>query len=391
MTTRLPFGSTTSLLTAIILAPSVGLVLPPATAAGAQTQTAPSDPSKAPASSGQTTRRIRHDPLTCVTTVSAARVEAEIPETATGYVYFRAAGTSAYYFVAMTGPEPRVQGVLPRALPETRAVDYSIQTSEGPSLVRNTAEYSPPVASAGVCSAPGLAVGRDGAGLTVGMTDASAPPIPPGFNKADIVRIILVGGAVVPASAAGDASGAGPSGSLASGASARKTSSSSPGGLSNTALIVTGASVATGIGIGVLISKSGGKPTATPTPTPSPTRTPTRTPVPNRFIQVEATWSGVGNVDVRLFDPSQNEAGQRLPANCESASRRTERVVLQGTLPPGPYRVTLEGGTCGLGTPVTIPAMLTITTDTGPVASCSGVVKNVAVGGVSDGCSFTVP
>ena len=392
MTTRLPFGRATSPLTAILLGLPVGLVLPAATAARTvpEKQTAPSDP---PATA-QTTQRIRHEPLTCVTTASAPRIEAEIPETAAGYVYFRAAGTSAYYFVAMTGAAPRVQGVLPRALPETRAVDYFVQTSEGPSLVHKTAESSPPVASAGVCRAPGLAVGREGAGLTVGMTDASAPPIPPGFNKADIARVILVGGAVVPAAdaaaAAGDTSGAGPSGSLASGGSARKTSSS-PGGLSNTALIVTGATVATGIGVGVLISKPGGKPTATPTPTPSPARTPTRTPLLNRFIQVEATWSGVGNVDVRLFDPSHNEVGQRLPANCESASRRTERVVLQGTLPSGQYRVTLEGGTCGLGTPEAIPAILTITTDTGPVASCSGALENVPVGGVSDGCSFTVP
>jgi hypothetical protein len=371
MTTRLPlaFGRATPLLTAILLSPN-----------GMKAQTTPG---------------IRHDPLTCITTTSAAQVEAEIPETATGYLYFRAAGTDAYYFVALSGPPSRVRGVLPRALPETRAVDYFLQTSEGPSVVHRTAEFSPPVASADVCKAPGLSVGKGGAGLTVGMTDPSAPRIPPGFNAADVARVILVGGNVLPAmaaaasSSAGATLGAGPRGSLASGASARKTSS--PGGLGNGPPIATGAADDSAISSAVAMSRSAGKATATPTPTPSPTRTPTRTPAPIRFIQVEATWSGVGNVDVRLFDPSQNEAGQRLPANCESASRRTERIVLQGTLPSGPYRVTLEGGTCGLGTPESIPAILTITTDRGPVASCSGVVRNVAVGGVSDGCSFTVP
>jgi hypothetical protein len=105
---------------------------------------------------------------------------------------------------------------------------------------------------------------------------------------------------------------------------------------------------------------------------------------------VEATWSGVGDVNVHLFDPSGTEVGQRLPANCESTASRTERVVLQGTIASGQYRVTLDGAPCGTDTPAQITTNLNVATEVGPVGPCAGF-KNVPVGGSIDACVFTIP
>ena len=44
-----------------------------------------------------------------------------------GYVYFRAAGTEDYYYAKMDGPPQTLAAVLPRPLPETRAVDYFLR------------------------------------------------------------------------------------------------------------------------------------------------------------------------------------------------------------------------------------------------------------------------
>lgn len=402
MTTSFPFRKTTALATVIAFGVPFGLALP----AAAQT---------APAQTAQAHLQIEHDPLTCVTTLTAPLVEAKVvpgPEMASSYVYFRASGTPYFYYVLMTGPVPEVQGVLPRPLPETRALDYFLQATDRASLSRKTAEYAPPVVPTGVCKVQGLAVGKDGAGLTVGVTDANAPVIPPGFNKADIARVILLSGAVVSAAAASSASGSSAgsgagtgagagagaagagaaAGAASGGGSASKSASSSGGGVSSTALIIGGVVVAGGVGAGIALSNNK-KDTATPTRTATPTQTPTptRTPVPNRFVQVEATWSGLGDVNVHLYNPSGAEVGQRLPANCESTASRTERVVLQGTIPPGQYRVTLEGLSCGTGTPEQITTILTIATEAGPVSACAGVFKAVPVGGVVDGCLFTIP
>ena len=392
MTTRGPLRKTTALVTVFAFGVPFGLAAP----APAQTAPAP-----------QARLQIDHDPLTCVTTVAAPLVEAKVvpgPDLAASYVYFRAAGTPYFYYVVMAGPIPEVQGILPRPLPETRALDYFVQATDKASLSRKTMEYAPPVVPTNVCKVKGLGVGKDGAGLTVGMTDANAPVLPPGFNKDDIVKVILVTGVVVSAAAAlsgsssagsGSSAGAGAAGAgAAAGAAAAAPPPSSGGGGNSTALIVGGLIVAGGVAAGIALSNNKTEtPVITPTRTPTATPvapTPTRTPVPNRFIQAEATWSGLGDVNVRVLDPSGNEVGQRLPANCESTASRTERVVVQGTVPSGTYRVTLEGLSCGPGTPTSITTILTVATEAGPVPLCAGVFRNVPVGGVVD-CSFEIP
>ena len=73
---------------------------------------------------------IAHDPLACMTPVLAPEVDAGVsPPTdfEKGYVYFRAAGTEDYYYSRMEGPPVTLAAILPRPLPETRAVDYFLR------------------------------------------------------------------------------------------------------------------------------------------------------------------------------------------------------------------------------------------------------------------------
>jgi hypothetical protein len=106
-------------------------------------------------------------------------------------------------------------------------------------------------------------------------------------------------------------------------------------------------------------------------------------------VQAEASWSGSGDVDVQLLNPSGQSVGQRVPAGCESTANRTERVVLQGAIPAGTYRVVLTGVSCGAGTPSMISAVVSVQSDTGQ--KCASTFVGVPVGSSIDGCTFTVP
>ena len=78
----------------------------------------------------------------------------------------------------------------------------------------------PPVVPGNACKAKGTAVGSEGAGLTIGLTKEGQSPVPPGFNRKDIVFVILVSGATVSLAAA--LGGAGGSGGAAGGATVAK-------------------------------------------------------------------------------------------------------------------------------------------------------------------------
>ena len=409
MTTRLPFRKATSLAT---LTAFVAIVCFAGPALGRAANT---EPAVSPVQPPQARLQIEHDPLACVTTVVAPVVEAKVepgPDVARSYVFWRAAGTPYFYYTIMEGPVPEQKGTIPRPLPETKTIDYYLQATDRASLSKKTPDYAPPVVPGNTCKVKGLVVGAGGAGLTIGLTDERQSPIPPGFNKDDIAKVILLSGAVVTAAVAstmsGSSTGTGASstGAAAAGASAAgaagstgtaagagtAASASASGGISSTAWIVGGVVVAAGVGIGIAASnkKSTSTPTRTPTSIPTATLTPTLTPIPNRFIEVEATWSGEGNVEVHLLSNSQ-EVGVRFPAGCGSIAARTERVALQGTVPAGTYHVTLEGLTCGPETPPQITTILTVATEAGPVPACQSLFKSVPVGGTVDGCTFTIP
>ena len=342
---------------------------------------------------GQSSLVISHDALGCVTTELAPIVDAGVappPQFDRGFVFFRAAGTEDFYYTPMKGEPVRLEGILPRPLPETKAIDYKVRARDVAALNAETREYTPPVVPGNACKNKGLAVGKDGAGVTVGLTREGQNPVPPGFNRRDIAFVILFSGATVTLAQA------------LGGSSATTTTSATKagagGGGGKTALIVGGVVVA-GAAAAVIANNSKSSNTATPTATATPTSPPTATPTPTRtvtptvvaqrLIEADAVWSGVGDVDVQILNASGQSVGTNLPAGCESTAQRSERVLLQGTVPDGTYRVMLTGKSCGSGTPATIAVALTVLSESGP--KCATSFLNVPVGGTIPGCQFTLP
>lgn len=336
--------------------------------------------------------QIAHDPLSCVVTDLAPRIDAGVaPGTIfdKGYVYFKAAGTDDYYYAPMAGKPALITGVLPRPLPETKAIDYYVRATDTQDLAKRTSEFVPPVVPGNACkTSKGVPVGKDGANLTIGLTRAGQDPAPPGFNRRDIAFVILFGGATVTFAEALRARGASTTGSSGGSTSSAKTASG--GGLSTGAAIGIGAVV---VGAGALVIANNNR-NHSNTPTPTPTVPPTSTPTPTssfQFLEADATWSGIGNVDVEIHDPSNQIVGTNLPAGCESTASRTEHVLLQGVLAPGTYRVMLKGSDCsGGGAPASIATALTVV-QSGGAPKCTNTFVNVPLGSSVLGCQFTIP
>jgi len=224
---------------------------------------------------GQSSLSIGHDPLGCVTTDMAPLVDAQVtppPRFDRGYVYFRAAGTEDFYYTPMKGVPQNLEGVLPRPLPEIKAIDYKVRARDVESLNAETREYTPPVVPGNACKSKGMVVGKDGAGLTIGLTREGQNPVPPGFNRRDIAFVILFSGATVAVAQALQGT---------SGATTSTAAKAGGGGGGKTALIVGGV-VAAGAAAAIIAnnnkSSNTSTPTAVPTSTPTATSTPTRTP-----------------------------------------------------------------------------------------------------------------
>ena len=357
---------------AVATALALSLTGSPLAAAGPQLE--PPGPVEAPI-------EIAHDPLACMTPILAPEVDAGVtPETdyEKGYVYFRAAGTDDYYYVKMEGPPATLAGVLPRPLPDTKAVDYFLRAYDLRQASKRKGDWTPPVVPGTTCKAKGVVVGPSGAGLTVGLTRQGQNPQPPGFNKKDIAKVILVTGAIVTLAEALKSGGASTGGTSAS-------AGATGGGLSTVA-IVAGAAAVAGAGLAIANANED-DPTRTPTPTSTPTATPTIAPL--RFLQADASWSGTGDVDVQILNPSGQAIGQTIPAGCESTANRTERVIAQGVLPSGSYRVVLTGRTCGAGTPAAISATSSVQSETGQ--RCPSTFVSVPVPGTVTSCQFNLP
>jgi len=337
---------------------------------------------------------INHDPLVCVTTELAPLVDAQVqpgPQLDRGYVYFKAAGTEDFYYTVMKGPADGLEAALPRPLPETKAIDYKLRARDVVALVSEKGEYVPPVVPGRACKAKAMAVPESGANLTVGLTREGQNPVPPGFNKKDIGFIILFSGATVTLAQAlgGSAGGA----STASGATTAPQGSTAKSGGSSTGLWVAAGVIVAGGAAAVIANQSGhgSSNTATPTATPTPTATaaPTLTPTaPAQFVEADVSWSGPGDVDIRILNSSGQSVGTVVPAGCESTAPRTEHVLLPGA-PAGSYSVVLSAKTCGTGTPPTIAAVMSVQSSGQP--KCPNTFVDVPVGGTIPGCTFTLP
>ena len=329
---------------------------------------------------------IQHDPLTCVTTVVTPLVDAGVApgeQMATSYTFFRAAGTKSYYYVLMEGTAPQLEGKLPRPLPETKKIDYYVQARDRATLTKKTPAYLPAVVAVPDCKGKGLPVPPEGAGLTIGLTSKDQPPIPPGFNKDDIAKIILVTGAIVTVAAAMHMGGAGAAGGAAGGggsstgaaSSGAAAGAGSSGGISTLAIV--GGVVAVGAGVAIAASSKSSK--SSPPPAPSLT-----------FVEADASWSGPGNIDLAVFRNGA-QVGQSFPVGCGNGGtgNRTARVLLQGSsLVNGSYTVSLTASNCG-STITSINASFSATSDKG--AKCTSSFVTVPVGSPLQVCSFSVP
>ncbi len=227
-------------------------------ATGAFAAPAPqADPVVKRAAPGESPRlSIAHDPLKCLSTEARPLVDARVlpvPDLDQGFVYFRATGTEDYYYVLMKPRAPEdVVGELPRPMPGLSGIDYFVQALDRQSLPKKTPEYAPPVTDRTVCRdertvTAVVTVTAPREGLTIGLTREGQSPVPQGFNKDDIAKVILVSGAVVSLASA-LSSGTG----TAAGAGAATSS-----GLSTGAIVGIAAGVAA-IGVGVAVAAGGG-------------------------------------------------------------------------------------------------------------------------------------
>ena len=216
---------------------------------------------------------IAHDPLKCLPAGVRSRVDARVlpgAEAGKSYVYFRASGTEDFYYVVMESRAPEdFVGELPRPLPATKTIDYFVQALDRESLARRTPEYAPPVTEATVCRDERAAAGagEPKEGLTVGLTRAGQSPVPAGFDRRDVAKVILVTGAVVTLAAAlasGTGAAGGATAAKVAGAAATKT------GLSTGAIVGIGAGVAVG-GVAIAAGSGGGGGEETPPANRAPT------------------------------------------------------------------------------------------------------------------------
>lgn len=405
------------------------------------------------AAPAQSPLQIEHDPLACVTPRECPKVEAAVapgPDLQKSYVYFKAAQTEDFYYVLMDGRPESLAGVLPRPLPETPAIDYYLRAVDREELSKKTPDYLPPVVpSEGLCKARGvpIAAGAAGAGLTIGLTRENQDPIPAGFNRNDVAKVILVSGAVVSVAEAlkmhgqtttapkksSDHKTALIAGGIVVVGAGIAIAANNRGGRSNPAspsltvttssssgqapLSVTFSAPVTGgsppftfswtFGDGgtstlqnpVHVYQSPGSYTATVTATDSRGRTASATvtitvtgPPPLNFFEADVNWSGPSDIDINVLNSSGTAVGQAIRVSCGPTENRGEHVILQGpSLIAGNYSVTVTANACGAGNPPTVTAVVSIETDQGPDSACSDVVSNVALGQTATVCTFTVP
>lgn len=255
------------------LAVLVAATLAAPAAAQAPPRAPGADPSK-PAESRKLA--IAHDPLKCLSTEYRPVVDAQVKpgrEMESSFVYFRAAGTDDFYYVVMKGAQPEaVSAELPRPLPGLRGIDYFLEALDKEQLAKKTPEYAPPVVpEAKSCkderSVPATPKEAPKEGLTIGLTKEKQNPVPPGFNKNDVAKVILVTGAVVSLAVAINAFAGTGGAAAAAGSTAASTTAAAGGGaaagLSSGAIVGIAAGVVA-VGAGVAVAAGGGNDEETP-------------------------------------------------------------------------------------------------------------------------------
>jgi hypothetical protein len=105
-------------------------------------------------------------------------------------VYFRAAGTSAWYFVTMKPVAGVLQGALPKPSKTTKAIEYYVEAVDKSFREARSAEFQPSVVQQGEACPNGrmLATALASAPVALGA-GAGAPAVPAGFANAGIVGL----------------------------------------------------------------------------------------------------------------------------------------------------------------------------------------------------------
>jgi hypothetical protein len=249
---------------------------PPPVAAPAPPPAVVSTPASAPGPSGGPA--IDHKGLECLLADQFPRLDArfEPEDVAKPRAYFRAGGTTHWYYVDMTKGAAGFEGVLPKPMATTAKIDYYLEALDRSFVSGRTQEYSPAVVKTKTeCGSKMLgAVAASASKVIVGSAASDAPAIPEGFEATGIVTngsgassaaasgshtLLFVAGGVVAvgaiALAAKGGSSSSSSGSSSSGSSSSGSGSgSSSGGVNITGtwsgpLVGTGSTTVNGVGV----------------------------------------------------------------------------------------------------------------------------------------------
>jgi hypothetical protein len=155
---------------------------------------------------------IAHEPIECVPAVTFAVVEAgfePVDQLSTARLFFRAKGTTDWYFAEFSAGTGSWSVILPQPEPTTQGIDYFVAATDREPREYRSGEYHPVVTKSGTCErrAAGALPAGSAASLRIGLTRDGQAAQPPGFLAAGIASIQLVSGAVVAFDAASAAGG----------------------------------------------------------------------------------------------------------------------------------------------------------------------------------------
>jgi hypothetical protein len=142
---------------------------------------------------------IRHEASACISARRYSRLDAcfsPAHAVARARVYFRAAGTSPWFYVDMTGEPPCLTAVLPRPKKSLAAVEYRLVATNRDSLETTTPVYTASVTADGRCAAGRVAPVVETIRVVIGSPSGGPPP---GFLSGSGVSPLLIAGSLVAA------------------------------------------------------------------------------------------------------------------------------------------------------------------------------------------------
>jgi hypothetical protein len=150
---------------------------------------------------------IDHTPIECIVAEQYPKLDAgfQPPDVARARVYFKAASSIHWYWVAMTVEAGRFIGILPKPKKETHQIDYYVEGLDKASQEGRTKDYAPAVVpSKEDCRKKAMAPTVSSAQVVVGG-EAGAAAVPAGFEAAGLAVAAVAAGAGAGAAAGGHA------------------------------------------------------------------------------------------------------------------------------------------------------------------------------------------